>query len=358
MSFTRPTLPAIVARIRTDIETKLAGADADVRRTFEDILAVALAGGHHLEHGHLVWLSTQLFADTADAEFVQRWASLFGLTIRAAVKATTKTALTITGTVGADCPSHTKWQTAAGVVYDQDALSTIGGGGSITIALTADVAGVDGNAASGVTLSLVSPVTGIDSSATLTGDGIEGGLYQETTEELRARLLQRLRNPPKGGGTGDYINWALEVAGVTRAWEYPNLYGVGTVGLAFVCDSLTPIIPDPTKLAEVAAHIETKCPVTISTDAGTLFVFALTPLTYNVTASITPNTGAVQAAAEAEIADLLLREAEPNGTVLLSHLDEVISRANGETDHVVTSPVADFDQAFNEIAVMGTVTWV
>jgi uncharacterized phage protein gp47/JayE len=65
----------------------------------------------------------------------------------------------------------------------------------------------------------------------------------------------------------------------------------------------------------------------------------------------------VQAAVAAELADLLRREAEPGGTILVSHLREAISIAVGETNHVLSSPAADVTHATGQIATLGTITW-
>ncbi|MDX9862130.1 MAG: hypothetical protein RBS99_14555, partial [Rhodospirillales bacterium] len=62
-------------------------------------------------------------------------------------------------------------------------------------------------------------------------------------------------------------------------------------------------------------------------------------------------------AIEAEIRDLLRREAEPGGTILLSHIREAISIAAGEYDHALAAPAADLAHDTGEIAVFGGITW-
>ena len=52
-------------------------------------------------------------------------------------------------------------------------------------------------------------------------NGIGGGADVESDEDLRARVLFRKRNPPHSGSKSDYIAWALEVPGVTRAFVSP-----------------------------------------------------------------------------------------------------------------------------------------
>ncbi len=63
------------------------------------------------------------------------------------------------------------------------------------------------------------------------------------------------------------------------------------------------------------------------------------------------------AAVAASLADLIRRQAEPGGTLLISHIREAISTAAGEHDHELISPAADVTHATGHIAVMGRITW-
>jgi uncharacterized phage protein gp47/JayE len=67
---------------------------------------------------------------------------------------------------------------------------------------------------------------------------LTGGTDTETDDELRARVLQRIREPPMGGDANDYVQWALQVPGVTRAWCSPLEMGMGTVTVRFLMDDL------------------------------------------------------------------------------------------------------------------------
>ena len=87
-------------------------------------------------------------------------------------------------------------------------------------------------------------------------------------------------------------------------------------------------------------------------------VFAPTAVPMNFTIELTPSDATTKAAVIAELEDLILREAEPGGTILLSHINEAISLAAGETDHILTVPSADVTVTTTQISTMGTVTWV
>ena len=80
-------------------------------------------------------------------------------------------------------------------------------------------------------LTLDSPIVGVNASANVTAGALTGGADAEDDDSLRARLLARIKEPPQGGSKADYVTWALEVPGVTRAWCYPEEMGDGTVTL-------------------------------------------------------------------------------------------------------------------------------
>ena len=60
---------------------------------------------------------------------------------------------------------------------------------------------------------------------------------------------------------------------------------------------------------------------------------------------------------EAELRDLIRREAEPSGTLLISHIREAISVAAGERDHVLVTPAANVECDIGEVPTFGDITW-
>ncbi len=349
MAFNRPTLPQLIERGAADIGTRLPSTDARLRRSVLGALARMHAGAVHGLYGYLDWLSRQILPDTADGEILARWANVWGVTRKAAAQA--KGSVTLTGTNGAIVPAATVLQRSDGVEFTTDAEVTIAAGTAIA-AVTASEGGTAGNTAAGSALTFVSPIAGVNSSATVTAAGLTQGTDTESDDDLRERLLTRIQLPPQGGTAADYVAWAKEVAGVTRAWCYPNELGVGTVTVRFTRDDDASIIPDAAEVAAVQAHIDPLRPVTAA-----LTVVAPIAVPLNFTITLAPNTAAVQAAVAAELADLLRREAEPGGTILLSHIREALSVAAGETNHVLTAPAADVTHTTGQLATMGTLTW-
>lgn len=350
MPFARPTLTQIVSRVEADIETRIPGADARLRRSNLNVLARVHSAGAHGLYGFLDFTARQVIYDTAEAEVLERWASIWSISRIAATYA--EGSVTLTGTNGAVIPAGTLLQRPDAAEFTTTADATIAGG-TATAAVIASVAGVAGNSDAGAQLSLVTPIVGVNSTGVAAAGGISGGVDTEGDDNLRERLLRRVQTPPHGGSASDYVTWALEVAGVTRAWVSPNHVGAGTVGVYFVMDNKegTPI-PDAGEVDAVQAYIEERRPVTAEG-----FVMSPTPVALNFTIALTPNTEAAKAAVEAELRDLLLREAEPGATILISHIREAISLAAGEGDHVLTVPAANVTHAAGEIAVFGAITW-
>lgn len=354
MAFERPTFPALLERIRADIETRLPGADSRLPFSDLDVLAFVLANAAHDLHAHLDDIARQIHPDTADSANLERHASWWGITRKPATPA--KGNVKVVGNAGAVVPAGALLQ-FGGREYTVDA-EVILAGANAQVAVTARIAGSAGNCAAGSTLAFVSPVAGVQSQAKAEA-GLTDGAEPEDDRLLLARLLRRMQAPPHGGAKADYVSWALEVPGVTRAWAGQLLDAEGntvpgSVWLTFVCDGQAgSIIPDAAKVAEVQAHIDARRPVTAD-----VTVAAPTPKPINFTITgLDPVSQAVKDAIAAELADVLEREAVPGATILLSHLREAISLAAGENDHQLTAPAANIAHARHEIAVMGTITW-
>ncbi len=339
----RPTLSEIMSRIQADAEARL---DADeLRRSDVQVLLRVLAGASHSIYGHLDWIKDQLFTDTCVAEYLERKASLFGLARIQAAKSSGTVQFSWESQVS--IPAGTVLQNPSGWQYETTSDADSSGYATVR----SMVGGSDYDLAVDETLSMVSPVTGV-SGATVT-TAIEGGTDGETDDELRERVLACTRNPPRQGTEEDFVAWAKEVAGVTRAWCYPKELGDGTVTVRFCTDGLTTNgIPTATKVAEVQEYIEAKCNCLCE-----LYVEA--PVAYSVDfdISITPDSTTTRAYAEEALSDLLKSEGEPGGTIYLSHVNAALSAVTGEEDHTVTTPAADIVMGTGYLPVLGTVTW-
>lgn len=357
MPFDRPTLAALNDRIRADFRSRLSISGLLLRRAMAGVFASVWAGSVHELHGHLAWAVRQLFPATAEREYLLQMAAFYGLTPTPATYAAGTA--TATGTNGTVIPAGTVLVRDDGFTYTVDAEATVAGG-EATVSFTADLAGVDGNIG-GVgwvsdELELESPIAGLSSTLSVTTE-VSGGNDEEATEPFRARFSLFLQQPPAGGADQDYEAWALEVAGVTRAWVYPHEDGLGTVVVRFVRDGDDPIFPDAGEVAAVQAKLEEERPVTAEVTAA-----APVALDVDMTIAVVPDTSAVRTAVEGELADMFSRMAEPGdgagrGTIKLSQILVAIGTADGVTDFTLVSPVADVVPDVGELPVLGTITW-
>lgn len=349
MGFNRPTLQQIIDRIRADIDSLVPGADTKLRRSVLDVFARALGGAVHLAYGAIEFVSRQVFPDTAESEFLARWAAIWGVERLAATFASGT--VKFTGSNGATIPAGTLLKRSDDFEFTTDALATIAGG-EADVGVAASSSGLDGNADIGTELSLIAPIAGVDPTATViddgSGEGLSGGNDIESDDSLRTRLLQRIQNPPLGGSEADYISFALEVPGVTRVWVFPLNRGLGTVDIFFVRDNDPSLIPGASEVQDVQDKVDELRPVTA--DA---LVIAPTPIDLDIDVQLEPNTTEVQDAVKDQIRDLLLRQDGPGGTVLISKIREAISLAIGEEDHILIAPAANVVLGPGELAVEG-----
>lgn len=367
MPFSRPTLSRLIGRAKADIESALQNGAAYIRRTFESAIATSLGGLAHGLHGHIYWASKQLLPDTAEDEFLVRHASIHGLDRNEDEPAELE--LTVLGTVAnALIAAGTQWTRVDGVLFESSADFNLPATPpyEVVVEVAAVEAGNAGNTIPGTTLTLVNPIVGVSAAATVNGAGtnpIGGGADEESIEVLRTRLLDHLANPPKGGADGDYVAWAKDAnSSVTRAWELPYQLGPGTVVVVFVQDQfdadgfyISTTFPSAGDVAEVQAFIDPLKPIT--DNANIDYVFAPTEQSLDMTIQLQPNTSDVQLQVTRQLQDLLLRRAEPGGTLRISEIDEAISVASGEEYHILVSPAADVTSTALQLLTLGTLTF-
>ena len=351
--FNRPSLPDLINRVTHDVFQRLQ-MDTLLRRMDAQVYARVLAGVAHGLYGFIEWVSQQIIIDTAESEFLERWASIWGVQRLAATPASGT--VTFSLQPGADdIPAGTLVQTLDGRQFQTTADVNVANNTG-TSPLVAVVPAAVGNNYSGQSALLVTPILGVNTTAVL--GTLSGGADLETDDSLRARLLNRIQQPPQGGNANDYVQWTLQAPGgnATRAWVTPLAQGPGTVGVQFVCDgngSGSAIVPTSAQLLAVQAYLASVRPVTAN-----VIVTAPTPVAIDFTIEgLIPDTAQEQAAVVAELNDLLTREGQPGGILLLSHLRSAISAAAGEWDYDLLSPSSNVLLGSGQIPVLGTVTW-
>jgi uncharacterized phage protein gp47/JayE len=351
MAYTRPTISTIISRVLGDISGRTEGS-AFLEFAPERIMGLVQAGIAHGVYGMLEWVTKQLLPTTCELEGLLRWGVMLKLPRNPATQAV-RTA-TFAGTNGTPLPIGTALRSPDDALWTVTVGGTVAGG-SVTVTAKADAAGKAGNLAVSVPISLLNPIAGINTDGAI-ASVVTDGVDIEGVEEYRLRILDNLRVPPSGGGPGDYVAWAKEVSGVTRAWEFGNRMGYGTVSLAFVRDNDGgSIIPDAGEVSAVFNYVDAKRPI----DLRQLFVEAPIAQPVDMTIALVPNTVPVQAAVTASLQELFKREAQLEGTLALSNIDEAISSADGETSHSINSigSLVTGDGSW-KLLTLGTITFV
>lgn len=346
MPYEIPTLPALIKRTEADFERNAPDA---LRRSDAKAAARAHSGAAFELYGYQHWIARQAHPATCDDDNLLRWADWRLENGRTSAVAATGS-VRVTGATGALVDAGLIFQSGDGRRYVVVQTATLVNGAAL-VTVRAEAVGALGNIADGE-LNAISPIIGVSPTAVIGLDGITGGVEEEDIEALRARVRNAFKNPSKVGSGQDFVDWALEVPGVTRAWPLPRWMGPGTFGLAFVRDGDANIFPTQAQVKEMQAYLDARRPVTAE-------VLAFCPIERLVPLrlKLVPDSTALRAAVTASLAALITDEGGSNSTLLLTHLRAVISNTAGETDHSLLSPVADVVIAANEVGVLGTITW-
>ncbi len=346
--FSRPELPQLIATIRSDLLTRFE-QDVVLRRMDAEVYARVQAAAIHTLYGYLDYLARNMLPDLCDEDWLYRHGRIKRCPRKDAVSAAGF--IRWDGISGAPTlPAGTQIQRDDQVTYTTT-QTVKAAGGLLRVPVTADVAGAAGNTDDGTELRLGTPVSGIPSTGY--ADTLTGGADVEELETWRARVLERYYWIPQGGADPDYVIWAKEISGITRAWTFRHWQGKGTVGVMVATSDPEHPAPGDDAVLAVRNHILPLAPVA---GAG-LFVFAATEKSISMTIALAKDTPEIRTAVTAELNSLMLRDGAPSGKVYLSRISEAISLAAGEVAHQLRSPVADVILGQTELPVLGTITW-
>lgn len=379
MSFERPPLTEIIRRTVSDFEYELGSQAPRLPGTVEHAFVRAGAGVAHGLHGRIDRVRRDAFWATSSDEELIRKAALFGVFHIPATRAS-GFIIAPASVLNAPLPAGTIFARDDGTLYETTTTVLAEGFNAVAPA-RALLSGAAGNMPIGTTLTLQSPVAGFFGSGTaeLVPDPADAqwatGADAESTASLRRRLALRLASPPKGGGPGDYIRWALggsdadkvpagatPPVGVTRAWEYGKVPKIGNVTVLIMCDDDEDPFPSPAKLAEVKEWIMLFAPIALPEP----IVLAPNPKVLNIVFSaLTLDNDAditvVKAAIVESLRNMIAVRATPpkDGTAKFykSWLNEAISKTPGEVDHKISTPAGDLSLAQWDLVRLGTVTW-
>lgn len=248
--------------------------EVDISRTDSDwwIRSRVLGGVLSGLYSDQLKISDDAFPQSARREALEKHLSLyFGSGFKQATQSVGT--VSVTGTPGSTVPIATEFlYSPNGNVYQAtDAVTLVGTTGAVPVQSVAS--GQEQNLLEGAALILSSPPSGIQPSAeTLTA--LSDGRDEESNEEAKERILNRIQQPPAGGTANDYETWAKEAdVSVVDANVLRFIYGLGTVGVIFTAgttdiDSAVtngdPIVRVPSAglIQTVKDYIDAKNPLT------------------------------------------------------------------------------------------------
>lgn len=375
MPWSRPTLTALRQQAAGDINTNLAGADGLLRRANLRVIGEILAGLANLHYGYEDWIAQQSVPFTSTEEFLEGWAALKGVIRKPAT--TANGAVTFPGANGGPfIPSGTLIQRGDGATFltTADAFVT---SNSVTALATATVPGAAGNTDVDTAMTLAEAITGVNSNG-IVSTVFTGGADVETDTAFRGRMLEVYASPPQGGDQQDYITWALQVPGVTRAWCNPHGMGSGTVVVYTMWDVSEavhngfPQGDDGVSQNETRGDVATGDQLIVANyifplQAVTALVYSVAPIAapQNFTiANLSPNTSAIKTSISAAVADLFLRNGDPvgasgtGGTIRYADIYSAIDAIPGILDFVITSPTTDISPGTGFLPTVGSINYV
>lgn len=392
-SFWRPTVAQLIAQAKTAFQAWLPGADTALRRSNLGVTSVVVAGALDGEYGYQDWaIDNALMPDTAIPPYSTRWGSLKGATPKGPVAAT-GTAAFANDLPDIPIPSGTLLQLQPGIVFQTTADANTGSGGAVSgvpikaVLPSPTSDGSQWNCNAGASLTLVRAIDGIDGSQVTVGANITNGAAPETNAAFVARYLQLFRAPPQGGDPYDYVEWALEVPGVTRAWCAPLWMGPGTVAVFPMFDVSeaafggVPQGGNGVASGEARATAATGDQLTVANyiyvgryaakgacrpATALVYVIAPTLVPQDFTLKYVPETQ--QSLVQAAIASVFLAEgaaasidtttgAVTGGTVELGDIQAAVRAVPQCSGALVLSPTDNITLSIGQLPSLGTCTW-
>ena len=235
--------------------------------------------------------------------------------------------MSFTATGTSIIPAGTQITLAGGYVATTTADSVTANGTTVASA-SMTTTGAAGNLPAGTIATLGSPVPGIQTSGVVTTSWTGGADIEDQTS-FRSRTIAAYQAGGTNGKPADYIGWATDVPGVTRAWISPNGFGAGTVVLYIMLDKAQAAhggfpqgtdgaAPSDPRYTAATGDQLTVANAIVSEQTVTALVIVCAPVAqptpFVITDLGTANTDANQEAITNALQDMFTRLSSPAGT--------------------------------------------
>jgi len=367
MPWETPTLAAVRGMVRDSVRAKLPGADALIPNSVLRVLSDNQGALCHTVLQYVDWLALQLIPDTAEAEWLDRHGDIWlvnadGTTGRK-MATLAEGVVNIIGNVGGIIvPVGTRMTgtaatAAGGIVIEYETLEaaiTASDNAPTPVPARALDPGAAGNHEPGDSLSITGGVPEIQ---TVTVETMTGGTDTENDDDLRIRVLERIRQPPQGGARHDYVRWAKAVPGCTRAFCTPNEMGIGTVTVRVLFDDLRADDdgwPRADDLQAVTTYIDSVRPVAVKD------FWVVAPIKQFIDVQIrnlVPDNNEVRAAIELSLQEMLYNNAAPGQTIFAVWKAQAIMNTANVVSFDLINWNDDYMQTPGHMAVLGDIVY-
>ena len=345
----RPSLNEIYNRVSSNL------TQSKLRFSKDKILAHAISGTAHMLYGYIEHLSKRSMPDSSDERVLAKWCSLFNVPRKPAQKAILR--IKIDTTENIHIPAGTTWRHESGASF----VLPNGIDSNITPEFTveSETAGSIGNLQP-ATVIVTATIANLKSQAEVTAL-VRSGSDIESLDSWRERLIERLKRPPQGGCSYDYISWTKSIPGVDRAWVLPRPNGEnGKVQIAYLKKDGS--IPTTEECQTVQNDLLNLCPVTVD-----LEVIPPQTVELHIKLNCKPQDSATKSEIFKEIRYLLRKKAAPkgflnddlnseSGVIYESDIHKAISAANVK-HHTLTSITGNVPTENGQIVILGSLKY-
>jgi uncharacterized phage protein gp47/JayE len=317
MPWETPTLKEVRGLVRDSIKGSLPGADALVPNSVLRVMSDSQGALCHLTLQYVDWLALQLLPDTAETEWLDRHGDIWLVnadgTVGRKMATLAEGKVSVKGVVGGLIIPESSQMTSFNVTYETtEQAVTASDEAPVEVPVRCLDPGTQGNLLPGDELTFTPTIEGVYTAVVIS---MGGGTDTESDDDLRIRVLERIRQPPQGGAWHDYVRWAKAVPGCTRAWCEPLEMGMGTVTVRVLFDELRADDdgwPREEDLDKVRTYMDVMRPVAVKD------FWVLAPIKQSVDVHIgnlVPDNTEIRAGIEASLKEMMYNLAKPGQTI-------------------------------------------
>lgn len=270
-------------------------------------------------------LQKNIYAPTAEGNYLDLIAKPIGITRKASVAAVRK------GVFNVEVPLGKRFSTVSegavkAITYAVTKYIEKSDGGYL-YEMTCDTPGEAGNSYVGQLLA-IDYVQGLISAQL--GEIITPGTNEEGDNTFKKRYLQKAQQPSTSGNKNDYKNWATGYPGVGAARVTPLAYGPGTVRVVIVDSNMWAVTTN--LVTEVVDYIEELRPI-----GATLTVASATEKAISVSAKVKLQNGVnlvnTQSKAVSIISEFMEMQAFEIDYISLARIGNLLLNVSGVEDY-------------------------